>query len=463
MSVYTAYANSIVLKIDEANRALTNNGGSTPIVLGVIGDDCAERVYFEAPAQLSPEINLLENSDTVKVHVYVNYRNAVNEPYIQECSDVVQSVTSDMVSFSWIVTNKATINRGEVKFNVCVKRTVYNSEIDTWQLTNEWHTTTFIGKVLDGIDVAKKTPEVITHDSTTIEQLTVQTNAYAAAVSGYAANLETLNTSLADVNAYIDSKVGPAVTNEVTSQVNSKMNNYALAATVEESISEVYSEISDVREHMESDYLYASGGQMYGNITFSYGGIATNNSNAAGGFEFDIDGTPVIISDTMSIKVGTDSDPFLADYTYHFPKPESKEGTLALTSDIPENPAYHEHRIHVSINDMGYKVSGDVFFTLIAKESPFEINSMDSLVNILKNVKEATSKSTSIMATGYVVTDKSTDTTMHNICSVHTDSYPRLVLNYINNKESAVKEFTVMHSGSTLNCIVTDTVKELNN
>lgn len=453
MSIYEAYANSIVLKIDEANRTLTNNGETTPIILGVRGDDCAERVYFESPKQLSPEIDLLESSDTVKVNVYVNYRNAVNEPYIQECTDVAESTTSDTVNFSWIVTNKATVNRGEVKFNVCVKRTVYNSKTEKWELTNEWHTTTFVGKVLDGIDVTKKTPEVVTHDSVTIEQLTVQTNTYANAVSTYAKEVSDLHDTLDDVNAYVDTVVGPAV----TSEVDAKMDNYITSE-------EFWSETEDIRAHVE-DKLDISGGQMSGNIEFASGGIMFNNTlgtSAVGGWTFDLRGYPTIVSNELKICASTGTDPFLIPLEYNLP---AESGTLARIEDIPtsvEIPKYHEHRIHVSINDMGYKVSGDVFFTLIVKESPFEINSMDSLTNILKNVKESTSKSTSIMATGYIVTDKSTDTTMHNICSVHADGYPRLTLNYINSKELAFKEFTVMHSGSTLNCIVTDTVKELN-
>lgn len=425
-SEYVSYANSIVLQIDEANRTITNDGTNTPIILGVRGDDCAERIYFESPKQLSPEIDLLEQSDvedelkTVKVNVYVNYRNAVNEPYIQECSTPTQSVTSDMVRFSWIITNKATINRGEVKFNVCVKRTVYNKETKKWELTNEWHTTTFVGKVLDGIDVTKKTPEIITHDSITIQQLDDQVNAYAQAVSTYAENLETLNTSLANVNAYVDTVVGPAV----TSEVDAKMGNYALIEYVDEKISETYSEIEDIREHMDGDYLFLYGGEMGGNIEFASGGIVSSNEKAAGGFEFDIDGTPVIISDTMSIRVGTDPDPLLAEYTYHFPTPESKEGTLALISDIPEAPKYYEHRITIfSDND-------DTFaYARFVSKSDHPISGITELAGVIRSYVKATNVQNAIMATG--LSKSSVESECGPVCSLYAYSETELRLTYI--------------------------------
>lgn len=206
-----AYANSIVLQIDEANRAITNNGKNTPIILGVKGDDCAERVYFESPRILSPEINLLpDENEGVSVRVFVNYKNASKEPYIQECTDVAAIANSDTVTFSWLVTNYATNTKGEVLFNVCVKK--FDNE---GHLTNEWHTTTFTGKILDSIDVTAKTPEVITHDAVTLQALTIQVQNYSIAVSGYANSVNTLTAKYNDVEAVIDAAV------------NSKMEPYS--------------------------------------------------------------------------------------------------------------------------------------------------------------------------------------------------------------------------------------------
>lgn len=205
----TAYENSIVLKIDEANRSIKYDGKS-PLILGVKGDDCAERVYFEAPRYLSPEIDLMDTTEGTEICVYVNYKNASNEPYIQECSDKASVANTDTVNFSWLVTNRATHEKGEVKFNVCVKKFVDGV------LTNEWHTTTFTGKVLDGIDVTAKTPEVITHDTVTLQALTLEVQNYAGEVAGYETALNNLNESLSDVNQYVDEVVDDTVQTHVT-------------------------------------------------------------------------------------------------------------------------------------------------------------------------------------------------------------------------------------------------------
>lgn len=202
----TAYENSIVLQIDEKNRAITNDGKNTPIILGVKGDDCAERVYFESPKILSPEINLLDETEGVSVRVFVNYKNASNEPYIQECTDAAAVANTDTATFSWLVTNNATNTKGDVKFNVCVKK--FDAD---GKLTNEWHTTTFVGKILDGIDVTAKTPEVITHDTVTLQALTLEVQNYAISVNSLTAKYE-------DVEAAIDASV--------EASVNSKMASY---------------------------------------------------------------------------------------------------------------------------------------------------------------------------------------------------------------------------------------------
>lgn len=225
----TAYENSIVLQIDEANRAITNNGKNAPIILGVKGDDCAERVYFESPKILSPEIDLLDTTEGVTISVYINYKNASNEPYIQECSDVAAVANTDTVTFSWLVTNRATNTKGEVKFNVCVKKFVDG------QLTNEWHTTTFTGKVLDGIDVTAKTPEVITHDTVTLQALTIQVQSYAAQIAGYGESVDALNETLSDVDDYIDTSVranaGITYLGEYTDFFFEESNDYLASVT----------------------------------------------------------------------------------------------------------------------------------------------------------------------------------------------------------------------------------------
>lgn len=278
----TAYKNSIVLQVDEANRTLTNDGKTTPIILGVKGDDCAERVYFECPRILSPEVDLLPDpiaeyesmekfpevgesgivylaldtnkayryesetyltTDKVKVHVYVNYKSADTNVYVQECKDVAKSATSDVVTFSWLVTNNATAAKGDVKFNVCVKKMVNDA------LVNEWHTTPFVGKVLDSIDVTRKTSEIITHDSVTLDALMVQ-------VQSYKNNLAALNKSLLDTEAYINRMVETKVSEQFDGNMSIIGEHGTIDVNVDDDISILmYSEGSDAIIEYKRDII----------------------------------------------------------------------------------------------------------------------------------------------------------------------------------------------------------------
>lgn len=216
-----AYENSIVLQIDEANRAILNDGKNTPIILGVKGDNCAERVYFESPKNLSPEIDLLDTTEGVEISVYIDFKNANNEPYIHECTASLLSVDgSNNVTFSWLVSHYATAAKGDVKFNVCVKK------FKDGELVAEWHTTTFIGKVLDSVEVTKRTPEVITPDATTLQALTNQ-------VSDYTIAYNNLTESLADVNAYVDTKMADYTTSEYAEANYAKKTELPQQTTVE--------------------------------------------------------------------------------------------------------------------------------------------------------------------------------------------------------------------------------------
>lgn len=216
-----AYENSIILQIDEKTRSITNDGKNTPIILGVKGDDCAERVYFHSPRYLSPEIDLLDETDGVEIHVFVDYKNASHEPYIQECSAVVAEGDTGNVSFSWLVTNKATNTKGDVKFNVCVKKFIDGKQ------TNEWHTTTFTGKVLEGVDVTNKTPEVITHESVTIQALATQ-------VENYTYAYKELTEQLAEVSTYVDGIMNAAMDSKLVDYPTyTDLEAYATKNTVE--------------------------------------------------------------------------------------------------------------------------------------------------------------------------------------------------------------------------------------
>jgi hypothetical protein len=201
--------NSIILQIDETSRTILNNGKDTPIILGVKGDNCAERVYFESPRYLSDEIDLFDAKDGGSVKVYIDFKNANNEPYIHECTGtVISDEETNKVTFYWLVSHYATVAKGDVKFNVCVKK--FNGE----DLVAEWHTTMFIGKVLDSVEVSRKTPEVITPTAVTLQALMNQ-------VSDYEAAFDTFNEEIVNAETLV---------NDLVSQ---NMSNYALKSTVE--------------------------------------------------------------------------------------------------------------------------------------------------------------------------------------------------------------------------------------
>ena len=300
------YTNGIVLQVNEATRTITNGGKDTPIILGVKGDDCAERIYFEIPKHLSSFITDVTkegilNTDNESTIVYVNFKNAMHDIYIEELillrnkdGLIVESEEGNPV-FYWEVTNNATEAKGEVKFNICVKRsTRENAEAVEWKLQNEWHTTMFTGKVLDSVDVSRTspTPEVIVHDTITFQTL----NKYAAAYNNW-------SQTLSSMDGYVDS--------EVEASVNLKMSDYALKTDL-------------------NSYLPLSGGAMTGNIEMSAGGIIYKdgmNADEYAGFCIAPQGEPVIISKDLSLCFTTSEDYVMYTHEYKFPQ---NSGTLLL-------------------------------------------------------------------------------------------------------------------------------------
>lgn len=154
----------IKIIVNPSKRALEYTGS---LILGVKGDDCAQRIYFECPKYIN---EFIDDMTSDNITVFIDYKNAYGEPYIQECARPV-TFNDSTVTFSWIVTKFVTAKAGNVSFNVCVKKTVNGV------LENEWHTTDITGRVLTKVDTTDKSPEVITHDTVTIEKLTLEVSA----------------------------------------------------------------------------------------------------------------------------------------------------------------------------------------------------------------------------------------------------------------------------------------------
>ena len=165
---------NIFLTIKPSSRTITGDGS---LILGVKGDNCAQRVYFECPNNFNDIFGDLTN-DNIKI--YVDYKNASTEPYISEITDInVDATDEDKVIFSWLITSNVTYKAGNVTFNICIKK--FN---DKNALVAEWHTSPFVGKVLDAVNVSKQTPEEVTPDTQTLQNLINAINSYKASVDG---------------------------------------------------------------------------------------------------------------------------------------------------------------------------------------------------------------------------------------------------------------------------------------
>ena len=182
--------------MDVTTRSLKIAEGS--LVLGVKGDSDAQRIYFKCPKTVN---NIFDDLTVEGIKIYIDYKNAFKENYKQECSDVVDIISTDgkFVIFSWLVPYYATVKAGVVEFSVCIKKI----DPDTGALTNEWHSGIAKGTVLEG-NCNVNALEVITPDTVTVEALTLEVAA--------------LKSKLQDTEEYING--------EVESQVSAEMNQY---------------------------------------------------------------------------------------------------------------------------------------------------------------------------------------------------------------------------------------------
>lgn len=123
-----------VILIDPVTRTLKIP--ATELILGVEGDVRGERKYFGCPCIVGNDVCLTDSD------IHINYTNAENEVGCFKVSDITES--SDLVVFSWEITDKVVALRGDVQFVICI---CHKSGAE-----REWHTTNAVGKVLPGID-----------------------------------------------------------------------------------------------------------------------------------------------------------------------------------------------------------------------------------------------------------------------------------------------------------------------
>lgn len=124
-------------------------------LLGVESDEKVERIEFQCPRIVGDSIELSE------LQIRINFRNANQETD----QYIVEDVTTDgeNITFSWLLSRKATAYKGTVSFIVCAVKISGDS------ITNEWNTTLAESEVLEGLEV--DTPSPSEEQSDVIAQL----------------------------------------------------------------------------------------------------------------------------------------------------------------------------------------------------------------------------------------------------------------------------------------------------
>lgn len=138
-----------ILTIDADTRTIEVPGD---FLLGVETDNDAERVEFQCPKIVG------DNLDLSQYHIYIHYQNAKGEKGKYLCDDIEDD--GENITFSWLLSQKAVLYKGQTKFLVCAKK--------TQEETIVWNTTLASGNVLEGLDVDE---EIVQQNDDVIEQI----------------------------------------------------------------------------------------------------------------------------------------------------------------------------------------------------------------------------------------------------------------------------------------------------
>ena len=138
-----------VLVINPDTRVINVGSG---LLLGVETDNDAERVKFQCPKIVG------DNLDLSQYHIYIHYQNAKGEKGKYLCEDIEDG--GENITFSWLLSQKVVLYKGQTKFLVCAKK--------TQEETIVWNTTLASGNVLEGLDVDE---EIVQQNDDVIEQI----------------------------------------------------------------------------------------------------------------------------------------------------------------------------------------------------------------------------------------------------------------------------------------------------
>lgn len=136
-----------ILEIDAKTREIQIPDDE--LLFGVESDEKAERKYFKVLKDVGNNIDL----STLQMRVV--YQNASGTDEGKDVYIVTDmNVSGNYVEFSWELSRKVTMYRGDVNFLVCAIRV--NSD---GTITNEWNTTLAKGTVKQGLKVKASTEQ----------------------------------------------------------------------------------------------------------------------------------------------------------------------------------------------------------------------------------------------------------------------------------------------------------------
>lgn len=135
-------------------------------LLGVETDNDAERVKFQCPKIVG------DNLDLSQYHIYIHYQNAKGEKGKYLCEDIEDS--GENITFSWLLSQKAVLYKGQTKFLVCAKKTQEDTIV--------WNTTLANGNVLEGLDVDE---DIVQQNDDVIEQILLKLEQIEASGGSY--------------------------------------------------------------------------------------------------------------------------------------------------------------------------------------------------------------------------------------------------------------------------------------
>lgn len=142
-----ATADELLATSEPVNKTLTIDLEKRIIVipasvslLGVESDDEVHRLQFKIPRHYG-EIDLSE----FKFHI--NYENAKHGGDMYDVEELI--VDSDFITFSWLVDRFAFLYKGDVTFNICMKK------YDAGKVVKELNTTPATLPVLEGLETDK--------------------------------------------------------------------------------------------------------------------------------------------------------------------------------------------------------------------------------------------------------------------------------------------------------------------